>query len=416
MTLTDIYSPDIYRDGPPHDAFTELRRTEPVCWQDIPGQAGYWAVLRHADLVEVARQPLLYSAETGGVIMEDASPESLESMKRMLLAMDPPHHGQFRRPVAPRFRAKVIAGLEPQIRDVVTGILDEAAERGDVEFVQDVAAKLPSRVFGQIMGLPEQDLPRLHHLAEMLTSAQDPDFDYDGAAPRSEGRSGPGSEEGLAGASIEMAMYAINFAGERRHQEEQPEDLTTLLLNTEFAGAPMDDLTFGSFFVQMVTAGNDTTKTMLTAGLLTLLEHPDQLAALRADPGKWPDAIEEILRYDNPLHYFRRTAMADTELGGKQIAEGDKVAMIYTSANRDELVFDRPQKFDIRRHPNPHLSFGIAEHFCLGAHLARLEARVFFEELMERFDSFEVTGAPVRVRSNLNNAYRSVPMKLVHSS
>jgi cytochrome P450 len=406
VTVTDIYSPDIYRDGPPHDAFTELRRTTPVCWQDIPGQAGYWAVLRHADLVEVARQPLLYSAETGGVIMEDATPESLESMKRMLLAMDPPHHGQFRRPVAPRFRAKVVAGLEPQIRQVVVDILEEAAERGDVEFVQDVAAKLPSRVFGQVMGLPAEDLPRLHHLAEMLTSAQDPDFDYDG----------PDADRGLTGASIEMAMYAIGFAGQRRTMAEPPDDLTTLLLNTEFAGAPMDDLTFGSFFVQMVTAGNDTTKTMLTAGLLTLLEHPDQLAALRDDPGKWPDAIEEILRYDNPLHYFRRTAMADTELAGTKIAAGDKVAMIYTSANRDELVFDRPQKFDIRRHPNPHLSFGIAEHFCLGAHLARLEAKVFFTELMERFDSFEVTGRPVRVRSNLNNAYRSAPMRLVPSS
>jgi cytochrome P450 len=398
--VTDIYAPDLYRDGPPHELFAELRRTDPVHWQDIPGQSGYWAVLRHADVVEVARQPLLFSAETQGVILEDPTPESLESMKRMLLAMDPPHHGRFRRPVAPRFRAKVIAGIEPQVRDVVRAILDEAADRGEVEFVQDVAAKVPSRVFGQIMGLPPADLPRLHHLAEMLTSGQDPEFSYEASGD-------------VAGASMEMAMYAIEFAAGRRALEEPPEDLTTLLLQTEFDGAPMDDLTFGSFFVQMVTAGNDTTKTALTAGLLSLMDHPDQLAALREDPALWPDAVEEILRYDNPLHYFRRTATSDTVLAGTKISAGDKVAMIYTSANRDEVVFDRPQVFDIRRRPNPHLSFGIAEHFCLGAHLARLEAKVFFEELMARFDRFEPAGEPVRIRSNLNNAFRAVPIRLM---
>lgn len=399
--MTDIYSPDLYRDGPPHALFAELRHTDPVHWQEIPGQAGYWAVLRHADVVEVARQPLLYSAETGGVIMEDIPAEQLESMKRMLLAMDPPRHGQFRRPVAPRFRAKVIAGMEGRVREVVSAILDEAAGSGTVEFVQDVAAKVPSRVFGQIMGLPEEDLPRIHHLSEQLTSSQDPEFAYDGPA-----------EDAPNGASMEMALYAIRFAAGRRAMEQPPEDLTTLLLGTEFAGEPMDDIGFASFFVQMVTAGNDTTKTMLTAGLLTLLDHPDQLARLRADHSLLPDAVEEMLRYDNPLHYFRRTATDDAALGGTKIAAGDKVVMIYTSANRDEMIFDRPQAFDIRRHPNPHLSFGIAEHFCLGAHLARLEARVFFEELFDRFATFEPAGPAVRVRSNLNNAYRAVPMTL----
>ena len=399
--MTDIYSPDIYSDGPPHEAFTDLRRRDPVHWQDVPGEPGYWAVLRHADVVEVARQPLLYSAETGGVIIEDIPPEQLESMKRMLLAMDPPRHGQFRRPVAPRFRAKVIAAMEGQIREMVAEILDQAAGSGTVEFVQDVAAKVPSRVFGQIMGLPAEDLPHIHHLSEQLTSTQDPEFAYEGPAE------GAGN-----GASLEMAMYAIQFAASRRALPEPPEDLTTLLLSTEFAGAPMDDVSFGSFFVQMVTAGNDTTKTMLSAGLLTLLEHPDQMAQLRRQPGLLPDAIEEMLRFDNPLHYFRRTATEDTELSGVPISAGQKVAMIYTSANRDETVFDRPQEFDIHRRPNPHLTFGIAEHFCLGAHLARLEAKVFFEELFERFSGFEPAGPAVRIRSNLNNAYRAVPMKL----
>jgi cytochrome P450 len=293
--------------------------------------------------------------------------------------------------------------MEARIGQVVSAILDEAAEAVDVDLVPDVVAKVPSRVFGQIMGLPIADVGRLHHLSEQVTSSQDPEFEFHGETP----------EETAAGPAGAMAMYALKFVADRRGLAEPPEDLSTLLLETEFAGAPMDDTTFASFFVQLVTAGNDTTKTMLSSGLLTLLAHPADLAALRRDSGLWPDAIEELLRYDNPLHYFRRTATADTTLAGRPIAAGDKVAMIYTSANRDEAVFDDPGLFDIRRRPNPHLTFGIAEHFCLGAHLARLEARIFFEELLARFPLIEQSGDAIRVRSNLNNAFRSVPMRLV---
>jgi cytochrome P450 len=164
--------------------------------------------------------------------------------------------------------------------------------------------------------------------------------------------------------------------------------------------------------VQLVTAGNDTTKTMLSSGLLALLQHPEQLAEVRADPGLLPGAVEEILRYENPLHYFRRTTTADTTLHGVDIPEGDKVLMYYTSANRDETVFDDPNTFDIHRSPNPHLSFGIGEHFCLGAHLARLEGRIFFEEVLSTFSDIELTGDPVRVRSNLNAGYKRMPMRL----
>ncbi|HVJ97968.1 MAG TPA: cytochrome P450, partial [Acidimicrobiia bacterium] len=234
----------------------------------------------------------------------------------------------------------------------------------------------------------------IHRWAEQSTSSQDSDY----AAEAAEG-------------SIGMAMYAIQFAAERRAQEPQ-EDLTTLLLETDFNGSFMSDIDFGSFFVQLVTAGNDTTKTMLSSGLLALLDHPEQMNDVRANPQYIASAIEEILRYDNPLHYFRRTATEDTVLHDVEIKAGDKVAMIYTSANRDEDVFDDPQRFDIRRHPNPHLSFGIAEHFCLGVHLARLEGRVFYEELLSTFPSIELVGEPVRVRSNLNNAYKSVPVRL----
>jgi len=178
----------------------------------------------------------------------------------------------------------------------------------------------------------------------------------------------------------------------------------------------MTEIEFGSFFVQLVTAGNDTTRTMLSSGLLALLQHPDQLAALRAENDLIPGAVEEILRWANPLHYFRRTASEDTRIGDQPIAAGEKIAMMYTSANRDGAVFADPHAFDIHRDPNPHLSFGIAEHFCLGVHLARLEGRIFFEELLATFDDIELVGPPRRQRSNLNNALKSLPVRLRTSS
>jgi cytochrome P450 len=398
VALVDLYDPDLYIAGPPHELFAELRRTQPVYFQEMTGEPGYWMVLKHADVVHVAREPELFSASEGGVMLENLEAGQLEMMRNMLLAMDPPRHVDYRRPVAPRFKARVIAQMEPQIRAICREIMAAAAAQGDVEFVHDVTSSLPSRVIGQLMGLPEADLPMIHRLAEMQTSSQDSDYAAVGG-------------EDVPQASIDMAMYAIEFAMRRRN-EPPKEDLTTLLLETDFNGNFMTDIDFGSFFVQLVTAGNDTTKTMLASGLLTLLDHPDQLAMLRADPALIGSAVEEILRYQNPLHYFRRTATADTELHGVPIKRGDKVAMIYTSANRDEDVFADPQRFDITRHPNPHLSFGIAEHFCLGVHLARLEGKIFFEELLATFPSIELIGEPKRVRSNLNNALKSLPIRL----
>ena len=396
MTMPSLADPDLFVEGVPHELLAELRRSSPVSWQEMEGEPGFWAVLRHADVVTVAREPTLFSASEGGVVLENLSPESLEMMRMMLLAMDPPRHVTYRKPLADSFKAKVIAGLEPQIRAICRDLMRDAAERREVEFVHDVTAGLPSRVIGTLMGLPESDWSHIHDLAERNTAGQDPDI--------------VGSDPDYSG-SIEMAMYAIEFAA-RRRTEEPREDLTTLILQSDFGGTQMTDVDFGSFFVQLVTAGNDTTKTMLSSGLVALLEHPAQFAELRADPTLIANAVEEILRWANPLHYFRRTATADTVLHDVPIAAGDKVAMYYTSANRDEDVFDDPQRFDIHRHPNPHLSFGIAEHFCLGVHLARLEGRVFFEELLSRVPSIELTGDPVRVRSNLNNGLKRLPVRL----
>ena len=308
-------------------------------------------------------------------------------MRNMLLAMDPPRHSDYRRPLAPHFGKREIDALERRVRTVCAEILDRAAAQRDVEFVHDVCALLPSQVIGELMGLPREDWSQIHEWAERTTSGGD------------------------GNASVQMAMYFIEFGGKRRADEPR-DDLTSLILGTTFGDEPMSDIDFGSFLVQLVTAGNDTTKTMMSSGLLALLGHPAQLAALRADAALIPGAVEEILRWANPLHYFRRTTTADAEVRGVTIPAGSKVAMVYTSANRDEDVFPDPHAFDIRRDPNPHLSFGIAEHFCLGAHLARLEGRVFFEQLLERFSAIELTGDPVRAKSNLNNALLKLPVRL----
>jgi cytochrome P450 len=300
----DLASPDAFVDGAPHEALAVLRRTDPVHWQPMDGEPGFWAVLRHADVAHVARHTEIFSASEGGIVLENMPPELLAMQRNMLLAMDPPAHTKHRAPLSLHFRARVIGAIEDRVRAICRAIMADARDRRDVEFIHEVASPLPTQVIGELFGLRPQDWNHIHELAERNTSAQDPDIADAG---------------GQEAATIEMAMYAIELAANRR-QGDHTDDLTTAILEADFGGQPMSDIEFGSFFVQLVTAGNDTTKGMLGSGLLTLLRHPEQLSALRADPTLIPGAVEEIIRYANPLHYFRRTALADTELAGTRIA------------------------------------------------------------------------------------------------
>jgi len=391
-TAVDLSHPDTYLGGPPHEYLTELRETDPVHWQEMwNGDPGYWAVLTHEGVESVARQPTVFSSSRGGVVLEDLGPTQLEQMQGMLLAMDPPRHRVVRKPLTQRMTPRGIATIEADIVAICREVFDEARESGEVCFVHDVAAHLPTRVIGKLMGLPEADWEAVHLMAEKVTHGQDPEY--------------ASSEADAGAASAEMGMYGYQFAVDRLAAEPR-DDLTAVLL------ANNDPVEFAKLFIQLVTAGQDTTQTMLSSGLHALMAHPEQFTELRADASLVPDAVEEILRWANPLHYFRRTAAEDTELQGKTIRAGDKVAMYYTSANRDEKVFENSQAFDIRRSPNKHLSFGQAEHFCLGVHLARLEGKIFFTELMRTFPTIELTGEPQRVRSNLNNALRTLPVRL----
>jgi cytochrome P450 len=400
----DIFDPDSYIHGPPHAAFEELRRSHPVYWQetpDRPGMPGYWAVLKHADILTVSRSPRLFSAEELGTTLDRPSPEQLEMSRNMLVSMDPPRHGQHRRPVAGPFKRRTIAQLEHRTREIARTTLNEAAElcaeKGQVDFVEDVCGPLPTQVFGEIAGLPRRDWAYLHRLAEEMFRNQDPDVLV--------------REDDRFRATGEMFTYAVELAAQRR-REPRRDDLTSLILESNFGGQKMTDVAFGSFVLQLIVAGNDTSVSMLSSGLLTSLQHPEHLAELRADPSLIPEAVEEILRWANPVHYMARTATADIELRGVPIKAGDRLALYYTSANRDEDVFHDPQLFDIRRSPNPHLAFGIGEHFCLGAHLTRLEGKVFFEELLAQFPILELAGEPKHLRHNHNNALKQLPIVL----
>ena len=323
--MIDLADPDTYLHGPPHDYFTELRATDPVHWQPTDGSAegaeragsGYWAICKHRDVETVARAPLLFSSAEKGIVLGDLAEDQLEQMRGMLLAMDPPRHRQVRKPITSRMTPREISRLADGIREICRSIFEEAAEAKQVEFVNEVAAPLPTRVIGAFMGLPRADWEKVHEFAERVTHGQDPDY---------------AGEPGAAGtASAEMGMYAYEFAVDRTSAgiAEAGGDLTDALRRT------MDEIEFAKLFVQLVTAGQDTTQTMLSSGLLALLDHPDQLEAIRADPTLIPAAVEEIVRWANPLHYFRRTATADTEILVLQFKAGDAVAMYYTTATRD---------------------------------------------------------------------------------
>jgi len=274
-------------------------------------------------------------------------------------------------------------------------IVDEVVDRGECEFVEDVAAKLPLEMICEMIGLPEADWPRMFELSNTLVGFDDPDL-----------RATP--EEGEA-AAAEIYAYCDAVAADRRANPR--DDLMTALVQAEVDGERLTDLELNLFFVTLVVAGNETTRNLISHAMLALIEHPDQLRRLREDPGLWPTAVEEMLRWGTSIHNFRRTATRDTELRGQRIAAGDKVVMYYMSANRDEEVFEDPFRFDVGRTPNDHVAFGGGGvHYCLGASLARAEIRAIMRQLVERLDDVQLAGEVRRLRSDFVNGIKSMPV------
>lgn len=403
MTGLDIYDPDIYEAGVPHERFRQLREQSPVFFHPEPQGPGFWAVMRHADVAAVSKDAATFSSARRGTQIADPSNDQLPLVRTMMLNLDPPQHGKFRQLVQTGFTPRMVALLEPRIRELARGIVDRALAKGECDFVREVAAPLPLQVIGELMGVPTGDRPQLAAWGDRLVGFDDPEFDH--------------TAEDALGASVEMYTYALELAETRKQPDNRAdalrgEDLATVLVNSKVDGQRITDEEFGGLFVQMTVAGNETTRTLISGGMLALSEHPDQFARLHGEPEMMSTAVEEMLRFVSPLHQFRRTATREVELCGQSIHEDDKVVLFYSSANRDAEVFADPDLFDVGRRPNPHLAFGLGEHFCLGAALARLEIKVLFEELVARVTGCEVIGAVRRLRSNQTNGIKEMPVRL----
>jgi cholest-4-en-3-one 26-monooxygenase len=299
---------------------------------------------------------------------------------------------KFRRIVQRGFTPQMVAKQEPYLRALATSIVDAVAGKGECDFVEELAAELPLQVICELMGVPQEERRVIFELSNKLIGFDDPEFQN--------------TEEDARNASMQMFGYAMKLA--EKYRKEPADNLTTALLFHEIDGEKLNEIEYCSFFLLLCVAGSETTRTVTTNGFKALLEHPDQLRRLVSNPALVPQAVEEFVRFDPAVHYFRRTATDDTEIRGRRIKKGQKVVMWYPSANRDEDIFTEPDRFDIGREDNQHLAFGIGEHFCLGANLARLELVVIFQEILKRLKNPRLVATPRRLRSNFVNGVKEM--------
>jgi cholest-4-en-3-one 26-monooxygenase len=392
MAEIDVLDPDIYVQGVPHEAFRRLRMEAPVYFHPEPDGRGFWALTRYDDVVAVSRDPVGFSSARGGTNIKDYEGSDLSQIQLLMLNMDPPQHHKFRKLVSTGFTPRMTARLEPRVRETAKRIIDRVANKGRCDFVKEIAAELPLQVIAELMGIPLDDRHKVFEWSNRLIGFDDPEFQT--------------SMEDARIAAAEIWFYANELATKR--QGQCGDDLVSVLINAEVDGERLTEMEFDAFFMLLAVAGNETTRNLISGGMIELLEHPDERARLIADPALVPSAVEEMLRCVSPVMHFRRTAMRDGEIRGQRIREGDKVVLYYISANRDEDVFPDSATFDVGRTPNEHLAFGVGEHFCLGSSLARLEIRVMFEELLRRLPDMRIAGPVRRLRSNFISGYKEI--------
>jgi len=396
----DLWDKDRFVEGVPHDWFAALRRQAPVYWHEGEpggrGGSGFWAVTGYDEVVTVNRDNATFSSNAGLVFMWDADAANLETQRLLMLNMDPPLHTRYRRLINKGFTPKMVSELESTMRKRTVEIIDRIAERGECDFVVDVASELPLQVIADLMGVPQDDRHKLFDWSNRMIGAEDPEYGI--------------TEEMAQHASMELYAYASELANTKR--ADPKDDLISVLTQASVDGEQLTGLELDLFFLLLSVAGNETTRNLISHGLVALLEHPDQLELVRNDRSLLPGAVEEMLRWASPVMHFRRTATKDLELGGQQIKEGDKLVIWYISANRDETVFQDPFKFDVTRTPNEHVAFGGGgPHFCLGANLARMEINVMFDEVLDRLHDMELTAPVSRLRSNFINGLKHIPLK-----
>jgi len=403
MAEIDLLDRDRFTEGIPHEWFTWLRENRPVYKHPEPDGPGFWVITKHADIIQCNRDAGTFSSaqSRGGVVgLEEQNmmqTEAEDAGGRMMLMMDPPDHTRYRKLVNRGFTPRMIGQLEPHIRELTNGILDEALASDDCDFVVDIAAELPLEVIAELIGVPREDRHKIFEWSNRMIGSEDPEYMV--------------NEEEVFQAQVEMFMYAQMLADKRRANPQ--DDIITALLSAEVDGDSLSDMDFNLFFLLLSVAGNETTRNAIAHGMNAFLENPDQWDLFASDiDGRTAGMTEEVLRWATPVMYFRRNATRDIELRGETIKDGDKIALWYISGNRDEEVFDDPFRFDIERDPNPHIAFGGGgPHFCLGAQLARMEIHVLFEEMARRVQRVESLGPPDRLRSNFIGGIKHLPVR-----
>jgi cholest-4-en-3-one 26-monooxygenase len=394
----DFYDPDTYVVGVPHDTFTRLRRESPVLWCPEDDGPGFWSVLKHADVQAINRDWETFSSAQGTNIPDWTDEQS--GLGMMMLYMDPTKHTRYRLLVNKGFTPRMINKLKETIVERARTIVDNVIERGECDFVVDIAAELPLQAIADLMGVPMEDRYKLFDWSNRMVGSEDPEYQV--------------SDDHTTQAQTEMYLYANQLAAEKR--EHPADDIISTLVRAEvdFEGQrqQLSELEFDLFFMLLSVAGNETTRNLIAHGMLAFFEHPEQWQKLCAQPALLDSAVEEMLRWGSPVMHFRRTATRDYDLHGQHIRTGDKVVIWYISANRDEDVFADPFSFDITRDPNDHVAFGGGgPHFCLGANLARMEIRVMFDELVRRLPDIRQGGPAQRLRSNFINGIKHLPVE-----
>ena len=411
--MTDLHllsDPATYAESVPHEEFARRRADAPVAWvaerpmhrrsartSTVQRGTGYWAVTRHETVTAASRLPEVYSsAERGAFLPDPVTKADLDRLRQLLVNMDGPEHATVRRLVTSAFTPRAVRELEAGIQRHAAELVERVLRLEQFDVVADLAAELPLLVLADLLGVPREDRALLLEWSNNLVGFDDPEF-------------GGGSVEVYRKTFADAFKYALTLAGERRRHPR--EDLISLLANAEIDGRRLTEQEFCQTWILLVIAGNETTRHLVSGGLLALANWPSERDALVADPGLVPSAVEEMLRWVTPIMQFRRTAVADTVLDGQPIAAGDKMVLYYISANRDERVFAEPDRLRLDRSPNPHLAFGVGPHYCLGARLAKTEAAALFGLLRPHLPRLAFTGPPVRLRSNFMNGIKSLPAR-----
>jgi cholest-4-en-3-one 26-monooxygenase len=402
----DFLDLDLFSRGTPHESFRCFRQEQPISWHPLPSATageGFWLLTRHKDICEVARQPKTFSSHGGSVLADavEIPHPAWRMIRDGLCHLDAPKHGELRRMVMPQFGAEALSTLQETIRKRAGEVLDRAQAKGELDLASDVAASFPIRVvYGDVLGFAEEDIPLAASWGDLFNRVHAvPTGDREFAQIRV-----------ACGVALDH-LYRHGVAAYRSRRETPRSDVLSVLANLRHDdGSVISQEDFLSYFWSLVIGGFDTTASCIAGGLAALALYPKQQEALYADPSLIESAVEEMLRWETPVVYFRRTASQDYVLNGITLRKGDRVVMCFASGNRDEEVFESPDAFDIRRRHNPHLSFGHGAHFCLGARLARMELRTLFQEIIARQIRFRPTAPATRARSNFINRIVRMPV------